>query len=101
MVSLLRRFRVRALGGTRTRRPAQAMTEQPVHEPTQSFIIRIWYEETGVENGGHVRRGSIEQVSTQERLFFNQLKDVIGFIEAHALPGETGLAPGHTREALS
>ena len=54
---------------------------RPVHGNTESFIIRIWYEETDGEDGALVRRGSIEHVSSKRRIFFQDLGRAVDFIE--------------------
>ena len=53
---------------------------------TLSFIVRIWYEETGNEEIAFAPRGSIEHVGGQERLFFSRLEDILCFIEELAGP---------------
>lgn len=48
---------------------------------TQAFIVRIWFEETDGEDGALVRRGSIEHVSSKKRLSFEDLAEILRFIE--------------------
>ncbi len=50
---------------------------------TQSFIVRIWFEETEGQNGTLVRRGSIEHVSGQTQIYFRHLEQILAFIEEH------------------
>jgi hypothetical protein len=66
-----------------------------VHSNTDSFIVRIWYEETDEAGGAFVRRGSIEHVRTQKRLFFCELEPMIEFIDAQSgFSGEQTVAQG-------
>ena len=50
---------------------------------TEAFIVRIRYEETDVEDGALVRRGSIEHVSSKKRISFDDLQEVVLFVEKH------------------
>ena len=48
---------------------------------TQAFIVRIWHEV--LDDEGHIVawRGSIEHVGSDERLYFQDLDRVVGFIQ--------------------
>ena len=48
---------------------------------TQSFIVRIWHEETEGEDQTLQRRGSIEHVSSRKQLHFRDLQEILSFIE--------------------
>lgn len=66
-------------------------TEQPIEGNTSSFIVRIWREST--DESGHIPawRGSIEQVGTNKRLYFCDLKHALRFIEEEAnIMGDQG-----------
>jgi hypothetical protein len=47
---------------------------------TQSFIIKIWLEETVAEDGRAIWRGHITHVPSGERRYLKQLNDVVAFI---------------------
>ena len=53
---------------------------------TQSFIVRIWYEETGNKDSAIERRGSVERIGSRKRLFFHQLDDILTFIDEQSKP---------------
>jgi hypothetical protein len=46
-----------------------------------SFIVRIWRESEDLENDGAMWRGSIDDVSSNKRLYFNDLDGITRFIE--------------------
>jgi len=66
---------------------------KPVHGNTESFIVRIWFEETDDECGAFVRRGSIEHVRTKKRLFFCELEPILNFIDEQSGPLGSNRSP--------
>jgi hypothetical protein len=58
-----------------------------VPNKTLSFIVRIWHEESNGEGGIPVRRGSIEHVSTGRRIYFEDMQDILLFIEEETATG--------------
>ncbi|MFN2135884.1 MAG: hypothetical protein ACK2UK_08015 [Candidatus Promineifilaceae bacterium] len=49
----------------------------------QSFVIKIWFEETAVKDGSPVWRGSIKHVPGGEREIFDSLDAVVRFITSY------------------
>lgn len=47
---------------------------------TQSFVIKIWLEETAEEGDQVIWRGHITQVPSGERLYLKDLDDILTFI---------------------
>jgi hypothetical protein len=56
-----------------------------------SFIVRIWRESENLENDGAMWRGSIDDVSSNKRLYFNDLDGITRFIEE-----QVGKNSGHS-----
>lgn len=50
---------------------------------TQSFIVKIWIEETAEEAGRVIWRGHIIHVLSGEREYFENLGDILRFMETH------------------
>lgn len=48
---------------------------------SQSFIVKIWLEETAAEAGRALWRGHITHVPSGERRYLKSLDDVAAFIE--------------------
>ena len=46
----------------------------------QSFVIKIWLEETAEEAGKAVWRGHITHISSKRRVYLDELSEVIRFI---------------------
>ena len=65
-----------------------------MHDNTQAFIMRIWYEETGGPNAALIRRGSIEHVRSKKRICFDELESILPFIEEAAGTMRGGVNPG-------
>lgn len=59
-----------------------------------SFIVRIWREAEDREHNHSTWRGSIDDVSSNKRLYFNDLDGIIRFIEEQ-VGSMTGKAPLH------
>lgn len=55
-----------------------------MQEDQHAFIVRIWFETTDAAEIGRTWRGSIEQVSQQNRLYFQDLTAVCDFIRDEA-----------------
>ena len=49
----------------------------------QSFVIKIWFEETAVEAGEVAWRGLITRVAGGERSYFTRLDAIAEFIEPY------------------
>ena len=60
---------------------------------TQSFIIRIWYEETNNQATALARRGSVEHVSSKRRFFFQDLAQILRFIDEQTEAGTQAEIP--------
>lgn len=48
---------------------------------TQAFIVRVWDEETDGDSSVVIHRGSIEHVSTRRKIYFEDAKEILSFIE--------------------
>ena len=51
-----------------------------MQDDIQSFVIRIWHEAVDSEGKATVWRGSIEQVGSGGRFYFQDLQAAVGFI---------------------
>ena len=56
------------------------------NDPIHSFIVRIWLEECADESGPAIWRGHITHTLSRERIYFNDLHEILPFIASH-LPG--------------
>ena len=56
----------------------------------QSFIVKLWLEESGDETGKDIWRGHITHVPSGERRYLNRLSDIKQFIQ-HRLGVKRGL----------
>jgi|SRR3979409_334941 hypothetical protein len=61
----------------------------------QSFIVKLWLEESGDEAGKVVWRGYVTHVPDGERRYLKRLSDVTDFIEGHLKA--IGVEPDHSR----
>lgn len=52
---------------------------------SQSFIVKIWVEETAEEAGEIIWRGHVTHVPSGERRYLRTLDDVSAFIEPYLL----------------
>lgn len=60
----------------------QSLTmSEHTHGNTQAFIVRIWFEETDGEESAQVQRGSIEHVSSKRQIYFQDMTEMLKFIE--------------------
>lgn len=50
---------------------------------TQSFIVKIWLEETAEEAGRAIWRGHITHVPSSERCYLKNLNEIAAFIESY------------------
>ena len=50
---------------------------------TQSFIIKVWIEETAVESGSAVWRGHITHVPTGKRKYLKKSNEILNFINPY------------------
>jgi hypothetical protein len=50
---------------------------------TQSFIIKIWIEETAAEAGRVVWRGHITHAASGQRRYFENLDDILPFLHPY------------------
>jgi hypothetical protein len=50
---------------------------------TQSFIVRIWVEESDPEAGETCLRGHITHVPTGKRRYVQQVDEIVEFIESY------------------
>jgi hypothetical protein len=55
-----------------------------MHGNTNSFVVRIWHEAVDSEGNVTTWRGSIEHVGSARRLYFQDLDQLVAFIEDHA-----------------
>ena len=62
---------------------------------TQSFLIKIWVEETAAEAGETLWRGHITHVHSGERQYFQDLEDMMNFMQPYMV--EMGITTGHKR----
>ncbi|MCB0208139.1 MAG: hypothetical protein KDJ52_02340 [Anaerolineae bacterium] len=46
----------------------------------QSFVIKIWLEETVSETGQTLWRGHITHIPSKQRIYIDQLSEIIHFI---------------------
>jgi hypothetical protein len=53
---------------------------------TQSFIIKIWLEETAAEDGRAIWRGHITHVPGGERRYLKNLDDIASFMAPYLEP---------------
>ena len=51
---------------------------------TQAFIVRIWHEESDGQGNSPSWRGSVEQVGSDQRRYFCDLKGLVHFIQEQA-----------------
>lgn len=49
----------------------------------QSFVIRIWVEETAEESGETVWRGHITHVESRNRVYFTELEQIAETVAAY------------------
>ena len=59
---------------------ACGMSMEQNESHTQSFIVKIWLEETLEEDGRATWRGHITHVPGGERRYLKQLSDIVAFI---------------------
>lgn len=52
---------------------------------SHSFVIKIWLEETHSEAGTILWRGYITHIASGQKRYFQQLKDVLLFIDSYLL----------------
>lgn len=58
-----------------------------MHEPdTQSFVVRVWLEETLEEEGRAKWRGHVTHVTSGERRYLESLSGIIDFIMPYLEP---------------
>jgi hypothetical protein len=62
---------------------------------TQSFLIKIWVEETAAEAGETLWRGHITHVHSGERQHFEDLPDMLTFMQPYLV--EMGIITGSKR----
>ena len=55
---------------------------------TQSFIVRIWHEETDEAGNVTAWRGSVDQVGSDQRVHFQDLDQLVRFIQRRARLGD-------------
>jgi hypothetical protein len=63
--------------------PLEDASSDNLEKSTHAFLIRIWKEEPGSDDHPAVWRGHITHAYTGKRLLFQDLDDVLGFIEAY------------------
>jgi hypothetical protein len=61
----------------------------------QSFIVKLWLEESGDEAGKIVWRGYVTHVPDGEQRYLKRLSDITDFIEGHLKV--FGVKPDHSR----
>ena len=49
----------------------------------QSFIIKVWVEDSLDDVGGKIWHGRITHVPSGERRYFNRLDEILSFIQPH------------------
>ena len=54
-----------------------------IESGTQSFVIKVWLEDTGEETARATWRGHITHVPSGERRYLKNLEEVTAFIAAH------------------
>ena len=59
---------------------ARGISMEQTKTDTQSFIIKIWLEETAAENRRTIWRGHITHVPSGERRYIKSLGEIIDFI---------------------
>lgn len=60
------------------------VADGPNDEPNiLSFIVRVWQEETGLENPEVIWRGHITLVASGERQYFTDIYQIPALIAAH------------------
>jgi hypothetical protein len=52
----------------------------PYGSESQSFIVKVWLEESAEEAGAATWRGHVTHVPNQERRYLNTLDDIVDFI---------------------
>lgn len=69
-----------------------------MQQDTYSFVVRIWPE--AADSRGHVLawRGSVDNVSNGERLYFDEIEDVPAFIRKQIGLTDDNAAPGLASE---
>ena len=65
---------------------------------THSFVIKIWLEEAPEEGIGALWRGQITHVGSNQRKYFQELKDLVLFIWPYL--EEMGVKDGQARRLL-
>ena len=52
------------------------------HQPHSSFVIRIWWEQSGDAGDGHsIWRGWVQHTRSGEVSYVQNLEELLGFIE--------------------
>ena len=60
--------------------PGDGPDEEPSENSTESFIVRVWLEETAVESRRAPWRGHITHVPTGDRRYIQDLRGIATFI---------------------
>ena len=63
---------------------------------THAFIVRIWYEPLDDAGARTTWRGSVEQVGSDRRIYFQALEELVYFIEER-----TGINAGRSTPKIA
>ena len=59
------------------------MTDRPIETKVQSFIVKIWVEETVGKRGEAIWRGHITHVTSGKRRYVKSLKEITNYFRLH------------------
>ena len=65
-----------------------------MQQDTYSFVVRIWPEAADSRGQVLAWRGSVDSVSTGERIYFDEIEDVPAFIRKQIGLADASAAPG-------
>lgn len=59
-------------------------------EPTQVFILRIWFEPREIPGADPPWRAVIEHVTSGKRQYFSRLEEITTYLQTYLQSGEIG-----------
>jgi hypothetical protein len=70
-----------------------------IDEETQVFIVRLWRERREIEGARPVLRGTVEHVSSSERLSVRDVSGIVTFLLHHVEAMDVSVDDGVTSQA--